>query len=58
MNRVPNHIRNNRGRSASVWSEFDACRYEGLARLLLSDWKFGNQVIQDTTVIAYCKVKP
>lgn len=58
MNRVPNHIRDSRGRSASVWSEFDACRYEGLARQLLSDWKLGNQVILDTTVIACSKMKP
>ena len=39
------------------WSESEGCRYQGPARQLLSNWKIGNLVIQETAVIAYRKVK-
>ena len=41
-----------------VWSESEGCRYQGPARLLLSNWKIGDLVIQEKAVIAYRRVTP
>ena len=40
------------------WSEREGCRYQGPARQLLSNWKIGNLVVREESVIAFRKVAP